>query len=123
MRSRSALKRTQQRNGSTVLGVLVPHALGQRVSFEEGSGPRLDAIDDPSALRRLRRELDQAAYLIGQFEAGVEAVQIFDTWAAELPNSRHAWSVARPPILSVARPSCGRKRPACDCPIKTVLVH
>jgi uroporphyrinogen decarboxylase len=136
--------------------LVVPHALGQRVSFEEGSGPRLDAIDDPSALRRLRRELDQgklaavyetigrvknelppavvllgfcgapwtvatymiagggsgdqlparrfayrhadafaglidvlveasAAYLIGQFEAGVEAVQIFDTWAGVLP--------------------------------------
>jgi len=136
--------------------LVVPHALGQRVSFEEGSGPRLDAIDDPSALRRLCRELDQgrlaavyetigrvkkelppavvllgfcgapwtvatymiagggsvdqlparrfayrhadafaglidvlveasAAYLIGQFEAGVEAVQIFDTWAGVLP--------------------------------------
>ncbi len=136
--------------------LVVPHALGQRVSFEEGNGPRLDAIADPSALRGLRRELDQAKlapvyetiarvkvelppvvallgfcgapwtvatymiagggsvdqlparqfayrhgdafvdlidllvassadYLIRQFQAGVDAVQIFDTWAGVLP--------------------------------------
>ena len=136
--------------------LVVPHALGQRVSFEEGNGPRLDAIDDPSALHRLSREIDQAklapvyetigrvrqelpphvallgfcgapwtvatymiagsgsvdqlparqfsyrhpdafselieilvassaSYLIRQFEAGVDAVQIFDTWAGVLP--------------------------------------
>lgn len=136
--------------------LVVPHALGQRVSFEEGNGPRLEAIDDPSALGRLRRELDQAKltpvyeaigrvkqelppsvallgfcgapwtvatymiagggcvdqlparlfayrhpdafaelldilvaasanYLVRQFEAGVDAVQIFDTWAGVLP--------------------------------------
>ncbi len=136
--------------------LVVPHALGQRVSFEEGEGPRLDAIDDPSALHRLPREIDQAtlapvyetigrvkqelpsdvallgfcgapwtvatymiagcgsvdqlparqfayrypeafaeliemlveasaSYLIRQFEAGVDAVQIFDTWAGVLP--------------------------------------
>ncbi len=137
--------------------LIVPHALGQRVSFEAGEGPRLDALADPTALRRLRRELDQsllapvyeaiarvtqdlpsevaligfcgapwtvatymiagrgvpdqiparlfayrypqafaaltdllveasASYLIRQFEAGVEAVQIFDTWAGVLPD-------------------------------------
>ncbi len=136
--------------------LVVPHALGQRVSFEEGNGPRLDAIDNPSALHRLRREIDQAKlapvyetigrvkqelpsgvallgfcgapwtvatymiagsgsidqlparrfayrhpdafmalievlvtssanYLIRQFEAGVDAVQIFDSWAGVLP--------------------------------------
>src|ERR1700722_16250594 len=37
--------------------LIVPHALGQRVSFEAGEGPRLDALADPAALRRLRREL------------------------------------------------------------------
>jgi uroporphyrinogen decarboxylase len=136
--------------------LVVPYALGQRVSFEEGNGPKLDAIDSPSALHRLRREIDHAklvpvyetigrvkqelpsgiallgfcgapwtvatymiagggsvdqsparqfayrypdafaelietliassaSYLIRQFEAGVDAVQIFDTWAGVLP--------------------------------------
>src|ERR1700728_3616845 len=35
-----------------------PHVLGQRVTFEEGEGPRLEAINDPAALGRLRREID-----------------------------------------------------------------
>jgi uroporphyrinogen decarboxylase len=136
--------------------LVIPHALGQRVSFEEGEGPRLDAIEDPAGLTRLRREIDQrclepvyetiarvrselpagvtligfcgapwtvatymiagsgttnqsparlfayrfpeaftalidtlieasASYLIRQFRAGVDAVQIFDTWAGILP--------------------------------------
>ena len=35
--------------------LVVPHALGQRVTFEEGEGPRLDALDGPAALKRLNR--------------------------------------------------------------------
>ena len=136
--------------------LVVPHALGQRVTFEQGEGPRLDALKDPSAIDRLCREIDQgklepvyetlgkvkqelpaavtllgfcgapwtlatymiagcgtvdqfpartfayrfpeafsklidilvdasASYLIRQFSAGAEAVQIFDTWAGILP--------------------------------------
>lgn len=136
--------------------LVVPHALGQHVTFEGGEGPRLDALADPAALRRLRCEIDHeviapiyetilqvkenlppevtflgfcgapwtvATYMIGgggaaeqlparlfayrypqafaeliallveasvdylarQFEAGVEAVQIFDSWAGILP--------------------------------------
>ena len=136
--------------------LVIPHALGQRVTFAEGEGPRLEPIDDPAALGRLPREVDQkclepiyetiarvkhelpagvafigfcgapwtvatymiagagtsdqaparlfayrypeafaglidilveasASYLIRQFAAGVEAVQIFDTWAGILP--------------------------------------
>src|SRR5580698_3459779 len=38
--------------------LVVPHALGQRVSFEEGEGPRLDAVKDPAALDDLSREVD-----------------------------------------------------------------
>ena len=32
--------------------LVVPHALGQRVSFVEGEGPQLDALTDPAALQR-----------------------------------------------------------------------
>jgi uroporphyrinogen decarboxylase len=136
--------------------LVVPHALGQAVTFAEGEGPRLEAIEDPSAFVRLRAEIDHkelepvyetiarvrqdlpptvtllgfcgapwtlatymiagcgtadqsparlfayrhpdafaklvdtlveasASYLIRQFAAGVDAVQIFDTWAGVLP--------------------------------------
>jgi uroporphyrinogen decarboxylase len=136
--------------------LVVPHALGRRVNFEKGNGPRLDAIDNPSALVGLQREIDHAklapvyetiqrvkpelpaavallgfcgapwtvatymiagggsldqlparqfayrypdafaelieiliaasaSYLTRQLEAGVDAVQIFDTWAGVLP--------------------------------------
>jgi Uroporphyrinogen decarboxylase (URO-D) len=41
--------------------LVVPHALGQCVSFAEGEGPRLDALKDPAALGRLRDQLDHAA--------------------------------------------------------------
>jgi len=135
---------------------VVPHALGQHVTFEAGEGPRLDALNDPAALKRLRIEIDHtklapiyetitrvkpelpssvvllgfcgapwtvatymiagcgtpdqsparlfayrhpeafaklidilteasASYLVRQFTAGVDAVQIFDTWAGVLP--------------------------------------
>ena len=145
--------------------LVVPHALGQHVSFEAGEGPWLDAIEDPGALTRLRREIDQqclepiyetiarvrsalspevaligfcgapwtvatymiagsgttdqvparlfayrfpdafaalidmlveasASYLIRQFKAGVDAVQIFDTWAGILPAGEfESWCI------------------------------
>src|SRR5271169_7136776 len=38
--------------------LVVPHALGQRVTFEVGEGPRLDAIDEPAAQQRLRDDVD-----------------------------------------------------------------
>jgi uroporphyrinogen decarboxylase len=146
--------------------LVVPHALGQRVTFTVGEGPRLDAIDDPAAFGRLREEVDHsvlapvyetiglvktqlpadtallgfcgapwtvatymiagfgtseqiparlfayrhpaafaelidrlveasAAYLIRQFDAGVDAVQIFDTWSGVLPPDEfESWCIA-----------------------------
>jgi len=136
--------------------LVVPHALGQRVSFVEGEGPRLDPLNDPAALQKLRSAIDHAvlepvyetitrvrqglppavaflgfcgapwtlatymiagqgtpdqaparlfayrhpdafaklidvlvdasaSYLVRQFAAGVDAVQIFDTWVGILP--------------------------------------
>jgi uroporphyrinogen decarboxylase len=136
--------------------LVVPHALGQHVTFEAGEGPQLDALKEPSAFARLQRQIDHgklapvyetigrvkaelpsgvtllgfcgapwtvatymiagcgtvdqfparlfayqhpeafarlidilveasASYLIRQLAAGVEAVQIFDTWAGVLP--------------------------------------
>jgi len=147
--------------------LVVPHALGQCVSFVEGEGPRLDALKEPAALARLRTELDQAVlapvydtiarvrqdlppavtflgfcgapwtlatymiagqgtpdqlparlfayeypeafaklidllvdasarYLVRQFKAGVDAVQIFDTWAGILPAREFEMWCIRP---------------------------
>jgi uroporphyrinogen decarboxylase len=47
---------------------------------------RLFAYGEPAAFGRLIDRLVEASidYLIGQFEAGVDAVQIFDTWAGVL---------------------------------------
>ena len=136
--------------------LVVPHALGQQVTFVEGEGPRLEALAQPEVLSGLRDEIDHgalepvyetiglvrrqlpsvvaflgfcgapwtlatymiagcgtpdqaparmfaysypeaftrlidvlveasASYLVRQLQAGVDAVQIFDTWAGVLP--------------------------------------
>ena len=154
--------------------LVIPHALGQRVGFETGEGPRLDALSEPDALRRLRPALDHAAlapvyetiarvkpelppavallgfcgapwtlatymiagrgtadqlparlfayrypqafaelieklveassaYLIRQFEAGADAVQIFDTWAGILPDDEFGKWCVEPVARIVAK--------------------
>jgi len=38
--------------------LVIPHALGQRLDFVAGEGPRLEAIEDPAGLVRLSGEVD-----------------------------------------------------------------
>ncbi len=40
--------------------LVIPHALGQTVTFVEGEGPRLNPLTNAAALNGLRREADQA---------------------------------------------------------------
>jgi uroporphyrinogen decarboxylase len=146
--------------------LVIPHALGRHVQFAAGEGPRLEPLNDPTAIAAMadavddgmlapiyetvqivKRELptnvtflgfcggpwtvatyivaghgtpDQAParllayrhpeafarlidilvqasthYLVRQLRAGVDAVQIFDTWAGVLPQDEFArWSIA-----------------------------
>jgi len=58
---------------------------------------RLFAYQEPEAFAQLIDILVEASvnYLVGQFEAGVEAVQIFDTWAGMLPADEfERWCIA-----------------------------
>jgi uroporphyrinogen decarboxylase len=41
--------------------LVIPYALGQKVTFEAGEGPRLDALPDKASLSRLRSEANQRA--------------------------------------------------------------
>lgn len=146
--------------------LVVPHALGRTVDFVAGEGPRLEPINAPSDVAKVRDQADQSMlapifetiglvkeklppsvgflgfcgapwtvatymiagegtpdqaparlfayrhpdafgrlidilvqasidYLAAQFKAGVDAVQIFDTWAGVLPPDEFArWSIA-----------------------------
>jgi uroporphyrinogen decarboxylase len=146
--------------------LVVPHALGQRVTFAPGEGPLLDPIKDRIDFERLTSEVDHqilapvyetirrvkvalpptvallgfcgapwtvatymiaghgtpdqaparlfayrdaaafdvlmdvlveasASYLVRQFQAGADAVQIFDTWAGVLSPEQFArWCIA-----------------------------
>src|SRR5437868_13059049 len=39
--------------------LVIPHALGQRVEFGAGEGPRLEPLADFASISRLRPEIDQ----------------------------------------------------------------
>jgi uroporphyrinogen decarboxylase len=145
--------------------LVIPHALGRRVDFVAGEGPRLDPISEPKLVDAVRHTIDDAAltpvyetirkvkaelpshvtflgfcgapwtvatymvagegtsdqaparlfaywhpeafadlidrlvtasasYLVQQLRAGVDAVQIFDTWAGILPPDQFVrWSI------------------------------
>ncbi len=153
--------------------LVIPHALGQEVTFEAGEGPRLQPLAEFGGVSRLADQLDPKVtgpiyeairlikaqlpsdvtflgfcgapwtvatymvagqggdeqiparrmaavdpqgfqalidrlvevsidYLVGQFEAGVEAVQIFDTWAGILdPYSFERWCIA--PLAAISK--------------------
>jgi uroporphyrinogen decarboxylase len=155
--------------------LVIPYALGRRVEFVTGEGPKLDPIADPQTAEGIRKEVNHGVlgpiyetiqrvkadlppevtflgfcgapwtvatymiaghgtpdqeparmfayrhpdafndliqtlvkasseYLIAQFRAGVDAVQIFDTWAGILPPEEFArWCIApvRQIILNV----------------------
>ena len=146
--------------------LVIPYALGRKVDFVAGEGPKLEPITEPQTVQQIRREVDHgllepiyqtikrvkpqlpehvtflgfcgapwtvatymiaghgtpdqaparlfayrhpeafddlinllvkasAEYLIQQLNAGVDAVQIFDTWAGVLPPEEFArWSIA-----------------------------
>jgi uroporphyrinogen decarboxylase len=146
--------------------LVVPYALGRKVDFVAGEGPKLEPIEDAATAQAIRREIDHgkldpvyetirrvktelppdvtflgfcgapwtvatymiagqgtpdqeparlfayrhpdafddliqvlvkasAEYLIRQLKAGVDAVQIFDTWAGILPPEEFArWCIA-----------------------------
>jgi len=57
----------------------IPYALGQRVSFEQAEGLRLEAIKDESALHGLRQEIDQAVL--------APVYETIDRVAKELPGN------------------------------------
>jgi uroporphyrinogen decarboxylase len=66
--------------------LVVPHALGQHVTFEAGEGPQLDALKDPVALKRLRTEIDHSK-LAPVYET-IERVK------PELPPRLRCWAFA-----------------------------
>lgn len=145
--------------------LVIPYALGRKVDFVAGEGPKLDPINDPVSIDAIRKEVDHtalapvyetigrvkaelpaevtflgfcgapwtvatymiaghgtpdqaparlfayahpeafadlinllvkasASYLVQQLRAGVDAVQIFDTWAGILPPDQFVrWSI------------------------------
>jgi uroporphyrinogen decarboxylase len=154
--------------------LVVPHAMGQKISFESGEGPRLEPIAEPEDLSRLDEIFDvkrlspvfetiervkgdlpanvaligfcgapwtvasymiagqgtndqsparlfafrrpeafgrlierlveaSTQYLLGQIEAGVEVVQIFDSWAGLLPPLEFEKWVVAPVRAIIAR--------------------
>lgn len=67
--------------------------------------PRELAYRDPAAFGSLLAAIEQATvdYLIGQIDAGVEAVQLFDSWAGSLaPDQYERWVIAPNARLAAA---------------------
>lgn len=73
--------------------LVVPYALGQRVSFVEGEGPQLDALKEPAALGKLARDVDHAR-LEPVYEAVARVRQDLSPAVALLGFCGAPWTVA-----------------------------
>src|SRR5688572_13181046 len=73
--------------------LVVPHALGQHVSFVEGEGPRLEPITDRKAVNRLVRDIDQAV-LAPIYETIVRSKAGLDDKTALIGFCGAPWTVA-----------------------------
>ena len=74
---------------------------------------RMFAYEQPQAFARLVDRLveNSVAYLTKQFEAGVDAVQLFDTWAGVLPPEEFArWCIE--PAARIVQELARRRCPA-----------
>ena len=76
--------------------LVVPHALGQKVWFEEGRGPRLEALSDTADLDRLRGEA-VAAELRPVYAA-------LEELGRRLPPRPTCWKAAAPGIFPAPGP-------------------
>ncbi len=84
-------------------GSSADRSLARRAAYEaEWFGLLIDKLVEAST-----------AYLVGQIRAGVEAVQIFDSWAGDLPISlRRQWCDE-----PIRRMVAGLRKAGCDVPV------
>lgn len=128
-----ALTREQLDDSVTMLGfagspwTVATYMVAGQGSKDQGAARSL-AYRDPGAFQALVDAIEAATveYLLGQIDAGAEAVQLFDSWAGSLspaqferwviaPNARLAAAVhaERPGIPVIGFPKgCGAKLPA-----------
>src|SRR5215470_3279955 len=73
------------------------YMVGGQASVDQ-AGAKLWAYRDPAGFQRLISLLEEVsvAYLCGQIEAGVDLVQIFDSWAGGLPEPEFRRWVVEP---------------------------
>ncbi|MGD1888805.1 MAG: uroporphyrinogen decarboxylase family protein, partial [Cohaesibacteraceae bacterium] len=93
---------------------VAPYMVGGRGSTDQAKA-RLFALQKPDAFARHIDLLVKASerYLSRQIEAGVDAVQIFDSWAGSLsPSSYERWTVD-----PIKRMTAGLRRSHADPPV------
>lgn len=73
--------------------LVVPHALGQQVSFSEREGPQLNALNNPAELNQLQSEIDHSR-LAPIYEAVTRARQDLPTEVTLIGFCGAPWTVA-----------------------------